>query len=307
MEINRLIRLRGLLGPMRPPFLILTPACVLLGLATACWRMGRVSVLYFVLALIGALSAHISVNALNEYFDFRSGLDTRTQRTPFSGGSGTLPAQPELTRSALATALITLTVTTLIGLYFLWIWGWLLLPLGVLGILVVVAYTPWFTRHPFLCLIAPGLGFGPLMVMGTDFVLTGQYSRAAFLASLVPFFLVSDLLLLNQFPDVEPDRSVGRRHLPVLIGRRASSLVYGAFLLLAYASIGLGVILGYLPSGTLLGLFTLVIALRAMLGAYRHAEEVGSLTPYLGLNVVINLVTPVLMALGVFLELGMRS
>jgi 1,4-dihydroxy-2-naphthoate polyprenyltransferase len=307
MKNGGLIGLKGLLGPMRPPFLLLTPACVLLGLATACWRMGRVSIPYFILALIGAVSAHISVNALNEYFDFRSGLDTRTQRTPFSGGSGTLPAQPELTRSALFTALITLALTALIGLYFLWIRGWLLLPLGVLGMLVIVAYTPWFTCHPFLCLIAPGLGFGPLMVMGTDFVLTGRYSWAALVASLVPFFLVNDLLLLNQFPDVEPDRGVGRRHLPVLIGRRASSVVYGAFLLLAYASIGGGVILGYLPVGTLLGALTLVIAVRAMVGAYRHAEEVGRLMPYLGLNVVINLGTPVLMALGLFLEMGMRS
>jgi 1,4-dihydroxy-2-naphthoate octaprenyltransferase len=292
---------------MRPPFLLLTPACVLLGLSTACWRMGRVSIPSFILALIGALSAHISVNALNEFLDFRSGLDTRTQRTPFSGGSGTLPAQPELARSALFTALITLAVTACIGLYFLWARGWLLLPLGVMGILVVVVYTPWFTRHPFLCLIAPGVGFGPLMVMGTDFVLTGQYSWFAFVASLVPFFLVNDLLLLNQFPDVEPDRVVGRRHLPVLIGRRASSLVYGAFLLSSYASIGLGVILGCLPVGTLLGVLTLVLAVRAMFGAYRHAEDVGGLMPYLGLNVVINLVTPVLMALGLFWEMGMRS
>ncbi len=305
--MSGLNKIKGLLGPMRPPFLLLTPACVLLGLATASWRTGRVSAASFMLALIGAVSAHISVNALNEYFDFRSGLDTRTQRTPFSGGSGTLPAQPELTRSALMTALISLAVTALIGLHFLWLRGWWLLPLGVLGILVIVAYTPWFTRHPFLCLIAPGLGFGPLMVMGTDFVLTGQYSWVAFVASLVPFFLVNDLLLLNQFPDVEPDRGVGRKHLPVLIGRRASSLVYGAFLLLAYASIGVGVILGYLPGGALLGGLTLVIAVRAMLGAYRNAEEMGGLMPYLGLNVVINLVTPVLVALGLFLDVGMRS
>lgn len=305
--MSGLNKIKGLLGPMRPPFLLLTPACVLLGLATAFWRTGRVSAASFILALIGAVSAHISVNALNEYFDFRSGLDTRTQRTPFSGGSGTLPAQPGLTRSALMTSLISLAVTTLIGLHFLWLRGWWLLPLGILGILVIVAYTPWFTRHPFLCLIAPGLGFGPLMVMGTDFVLTGAYSWAAFVASLVPFFLVNDLLLLNQFPDVEPDRGVGRKHLPVLIGRRTSSLVYGAFLLLAYASIGVGVILGVLPDGALLGVLTLVIAVRAMLGAYRHAEEMGGLMPYLGLNVVINLVTPVLVALGLFLDAGMRS
>ena len=45
-----------------------------------------------ILALAGGLLAHISVNALNEYLDFTSGLDLTTLRTPFSGGSGTLPA-----------------------------------------------------------------------------------------------------------------------------------------------------------------------------------------------------------------------
>ena len=236
-----MINLKFLTGPMRLPFLILTPACVLLGLGTALWSSAQVRYLYFILTLIGAISAHISVNAFNEFFDFRSGLDSRTERTPFSGGSGTLPEKPELARLALGTALITLLITGVIGIYFLRIRGLFLLPLGILGLIVVVAYTPWLARNPILCLIAPGLGFGPLMVMGTDFVLTGQYSWTACIASLVPFFLVNNLLLLNQFPDVEADKSVGRRHFPIVIGRRASSFIYGTFLLLTYLSIVLGV------------------------------------------------------------------
>ncbi len=62
--------LKHLLGPMRVPFLILTPACVLLGVGAASWSSGEVSILYLLLAFIGAVCAHISVNALNEYFDF---------------------------------------------------------------------------------------------------------------------------------------------------------------------------------------------------------------------------------------------
>ena len=123
--------IKDLLGPMRPPFLILTPACVVLGLGTAVWTTGHVSVLHFVLALIGATSAHICVNALNEYFDFKNGLDFRTVRTPFSGGNGTLPAKPELERQALGTAVFTLIIAGLIGLYFLHVSGLLLLPLVV--------------------------------------------------------------------------------------------------------------------------------------------------------------------------------
>ncbi|UCG53850.1 MAG: prenyltransferase [Candidatus Latescibacterota bacterium] len=285
---------------MRLPFLILTPACVVLGLGTAVWSFGDVSVFHFVLALVGGISAHISVNAFNEYFDFRSGLDFKTQRTPFSGGSGTLPAKPELARQALTTAIVSFAVVCLIGLYFLSVRGMALLPLGVAGLLVVVVYTPWLAHNPYICLIAPGLGFGSLMVVGTHFVLTGEYSWTAFIASFVPFFLVSNLLLLNQFPDVEADRSVGRKNFPIVVGRRASSLIYGVFLLLAFLTIVLGVLLEYLPAMSLIGLIALGLALPAFLGAYRYAEDVKRLIPYLSLNVVINIVTPVLVAIGLF-------
>jgi 1,4-dihydroxy-2-naphthoate octaprenyltransferase len=289
---------KQLLGPMRVAFLVLPPACVLLGVATAAWTDGPINVPYLILAFVGALAAHISVNALNEYFDFKSGLDLKTAKTPFSGGSGTLPANPAMARSALNTGLITFALTGLIGLYFSFVRGWALLPLGLVGLAVIFTYTIWITRYPLLCLVAPGLGFGPLMVMGTVFVLTGRYSWTAFIASLVPFFLVSNLLLLNQFPDVEADRSVGRRHLPIVVGRKTSSLVYDAFLLLTYLSIAAGVWLGALPIAGLLGLIPLVLAVPTMVGVYRYAEQLEKLMPYLGLNVLLNIATPVLLAIG---------
>jgi len=293
--------LKILSGPMRIPFLILTPACVSLGVGSAIWTAGEVRVLFVVLALIGALSAHISVNSLNEYFDYKSGLDFRTKRTPFSGGSGVLPENPRMALHALIIGLVTFVLTGIVGIYFVHVWGWRLLPLGLIGLFMIFFYTIWFTSNPLLCLVAPGLGFGILMVMGTDFVLTGSYSCTALVASLVPFFLVSNLLLLNQFPDVEPDRSVGRRHLPITLGLRKSSLIYGIFLLLSYASIALGVHLGYLPRFSLMGLFTIAIALPAFAGAYRYGENIKRLMPYLGLNVVVVIVTPLLVAAGLFL------
>jgi len=227
-----MINRKVLLGPMRLPFLILTPSCVSLGIATAVRSGVSINLFHIFLVLIGALSTHISVNAFNEYDDFKTGLDSRTQRKPFSGGSGTLPANPRMSLPALLIALVSLGIVVLVGVYFTWQHGLALLPLGVLGILVIVTYTPWLTHNPLLCLLAPGLGFGPLMVMGTHFALTGKYSPTAFLASLIPFFLVSNLLLLNQFPDVEADQTVGRRHFPIQIGRHRSSLIFSAFLIL---------------------------------------------------------------------------
>ncbi|KAF0108908.1 MAG: 1 4-dihydroxy-2-naphthoate octaprenyltransferase [Anaerolineaceae bacterium] len=293
--------LKLILGPMRLPFVILAPACALVGLGAALYAKGSVNWLHFALVLIGAVAAHISVNAFNEYYDFKTGLDSRTQKTPFSGGSGTLQAHPELAPAALATALVAFAITGGIGLFFVTVWGWELIPLGVAGLFLLYGYTVWMARNPLLCLLAPGLGFGTFMVLGAHFALTGEYSWVAFAASLVPFFLVSDLLLLNQFPDVEADRSIGRRHYPILVGRKASGYIYIAFLLATYAAIVLGVILGVLPVFSLLGLLTLILAVPVIRNVLKNSDNVPALIPALGQNVLINLATPALLAVGLFI------
>lgn len=293
--------MKTILGPMRLPFLILTPACVLLGVATAYKTNGSFDLLNALLALTGALAAHISVNAFNEYSDFKSGLDAKTERTPFSGGSGTLPANPSKANRALWVAVVSLIIILGTGIYFIAIWGWAILPLGILGILVILSYTPVLTRFPLLCLIAPGLGFGPFMVMGTDFVLTGNYSMMAFLASLVPFFLVSNLLLLNQFPDIEADKSVGRKHFPIVLGRQGSSYLFLVFLILNYLVIIFAVSDNFLPKSSLLGLFTLLLSVPLIIGVFRNADHIKKLIPFMALNVLVNILTPVLVGIGLFL------
>ena len=72
--------LKTILGPMRLPFVILAPACVLVGLGTALYTQGSVNWLYFILALIGGVAAHISVNAFNEYYDFKTGSVLKIDR-----------------------------------------------------------------------------------------------------------------------------------------------------------------------------------------------------------------------------------
>ncbi len=293
--------LQQLSGTMRLPFVILAPACTLIGLGTAYLQTGQINWFYFVLAVIAAASAHISVNAFNEYFDYQTEVDARTQRTPFSGGSGTLQAHPELAKSTFVLSWITLAVTALIGVYFCSIWGWWALPMGLLGLVLLYGYTAWMVYQPMLCLLAPGLGFGPLMVLSTHFALTGTITIEAFVASLVPFFLVSNLLLLNQVPDVEADRSAGRRHFPILLGRTVSGYIYIAFLVAAYLVVILGVIFGFLPRFSLLALLTGIFAVQIIRNVLANSENVPSLIPAMGQNVIVNLLTPVLLTIGLFI------
>jgi 1,4-dihydroxy-2-naphthoate octaprenyltransferase len=293
--------LKLLLGPMRVDFLYLDVACVLLGASAAAWTHGEINILYLVLAFIGAVCAHIAVNALNEYSDFKSGLDLKTEPTPFSGGSGTLGERPDLAPTVLRVAIACLAITALIGLFFLFVRGWAILPLGLLGLLVIVVYTNWITRYPLLSLIVTGLGFGLLMVTGTYYVLTGEFTGTAIFASLIPFFLGNCLLLLNQFPDVEVDQAVGRRNLPIVIGKQASSIIYGLLLAATYVSMVLGAWPGYLPVASLLGLLTLPLAVITASGVVRYAEDLRNLIKYMGFNVLLNIATPVLMAIGLLL------
>jgi 1,4-dihydroxy-2-naphthoate octaprenyltransferase len=288
------------LGPARVPFLLLPPVCVALGYATASRERVFIPTLSVILALIGAIASHISVNAFNEYFDFRSTLDAKTTRTPFSGGSGTLQRRPELAEWALWLAISSALITAAIGIYFTFKSGPGILPLGIAGLIVVITYSVWAVHNPLLCLIFPGLGFGPCMVIGTHFVLTRHYSWSAAIASLIPFFLVNNLLLLNQFPDLEADHSVGRKNLPVIAGLKTSALVFALFIVFAYMAIAVGVLLGLLPALSFIGTATILLSIPAVIGAFKNNNNIPKLIPAMGLNVVINLATPLLLAVGIF-------
>lgn len=291
----------SVLRAARPNFLTLTPLSVLIGIGVALRSGAHVAVSEGLLILCGALLAHLSVNLLNEYEDFRSGLDLLTARTPFSGGSGSLPAHPQAAAATRAAGFFCLLLTALIGVYFVSEKGLALLPLGLLGVLLVVAYTPRVTRWPLACLLAPGLGFGPVMVMGTAFVLTGHYSLAAIVASLPPMFLASELLLVNQFPDVDPDARVGRRHLPITVGRRRSALVFAALVVASFVVPPAAVSAGILPPLSLLALLPLPLGLLVARRVFVHADDLPGLTRWLGINVVMIHATLLLFAVGLLL------
>jgi 1,4-dihydroxy-2-naphthoate octaprenyltransferase len=293
---------RAIVGPVlraaRPNFLTLTPVCVLIGIGVAIQTQAHVSVADCVLVLCGALLAHMSVNLLNEYDDFQSGLDSLTVRTPFSGGSGSLPAHPEAAAATRAAGLLCLCATAVVGVYFVYEKGIALLPLGLAGLLLVVSYTPLVTRRPLLCLLAPGIGFGPLMVLGTAFVLSERYSLIGLVASMAPLFLVSELLLINQFPDIDADRKVGRRHLPIVVGRRRSAALFGVLIVAAFSTIVIGAAAGTLPALALLGLVPLPVGLVLARQVYVHADDLPRLLPYLGINVAMIHVALLLVAIG---------
>ena len=196
-----------------------------------------------------------------------------------------------------STGLVSLVACLLIGVYLAWLLGPDIVPLGVLGAVLIVTYTEWINRSPLLCLLAPGLGFGLLMVAGTQLVLAGHFSPLPWIAGLLPFFLVNNLLLLNQYPDIEADRAAGRNHFPIAHGIRTSNIVYGLFVLAAAGSVIAGVAGGYLPANALAALLPLPLTLFSLRGAVIHGADIGEHPRYLGTNVAATLLSPLLLGI----------
>lgn len=284
---------------MRIPFLVLTPVCVFLGASTVVANQIDVNFNFLALVLLGALLAHISANALNEYFDFKSGLDFTTTKTKFSGGSGALPKNPGMVNAVLTVGTTSLIATLMIGIFFIWKLGLGIAPIGIAGLFLIITYTGWINRHPFLCLIAPGVGFGFLMVIGTQYVLMGEYTRLSWLAAAVPFFLTNNLLLLNQYPDIQADSNVGRKTFPIAYGTENSNKIYGAFILATIALIAGCILMGYFPALSLIALLPMPLAFFSLIGAGKHMENIGCFPQYLGANVAVTILTPLLLGVSI--------
>ena len=282
---------------MRLPFLVLTPACVFLATAIAYYQQVDFSTFHLTMALIGALSAHIGVNTINEYQDFISGLDFNTQKTPFSGGSGLLPTKPHFAKKVLVLSVLSVLVTAIIGGYFIYIYGWAIAPLGLTGLFIIITYTKWINRNALICLIAPGLGFGTFIIGGTYFCLVGHYDNTMWLITMIPFLLINNLLLLNQYPDIEADKSIGRNHFPIRYGVKVSTFIYIVSAVSAQIVLVTLVSKDYLPANSLLAMLPMCLGYFSMLGMIKLGENIADKPQFLAANVACSILTPVVLAI----------
>ena len=120
--------IRHLLGVTRAPFLVLSVTLVAAGAASSAYD-GSFRWSATMIALVGLVALHSAVNALNEASDMRTGIDLHTERTPFSGGSGTLPAGHLSERTAWIVGYGAVAIGAACGVWFLIDVGWFLVPL----------------------------------------------------------------------------------------------------------------------------------------------------------------------------------
>lgn len=200
---------------------------VLAGTGCAC-HMNGFRLLPCIICLLFAVMAQIVSNFANEYFDYRNGLDAKG-REGFRRGVTEGDISP---RAMLNAVIILMAVTCALGCSLL-IWGgWWLIPIGIAIAVFAIAYSagPWPLSHHGLGEIAVVIFFGILPVTLTAYLQTGSWSvlPLALPLSLALGLIIANIMIVNNYRDYADDCKVGKRTLAVIIGTRATAILYMA-------------------------------------------------------------------------------
>ncbi|MBQ0056118.1 MAG: 1,4-dihydroxy-2-naphthoate octaprenyltransferase [Bacteroidales bacterium] len=193
------------------------------------------------ITIVCALSLQILSNLINDYYDFRRGADTQGRK-----GFRRALAEGEVSeRQMKAACLITLGVCVLCGLYLVTVGGLVILSIGVSAILFAWLYTATDYSLSYLGIadIFVFLYYGVIASSGTYYLIEHSFTWPVFFAGGVCGLISMCVLLINNLRDMDDDRRVGKRTLPVRFGRIAGLALMCAVVLLlpvsAYLAFGL--------------------------------------------------------------------
>ena len=250
----------------------------------------------YLLTLLGTVLLHAAANLTNDYFDVKSGVDTREASTaqyrPHPLVEGKLAP-----RHVARAAGILYVLSSLIGIVLAIVCGWQLLVIGVIGALASITYTapPFKYKYSALGEISVFVMWGPLMVAAAYFVQCRMFSMNAFWISLPFGLLVALVLLANNIRDIAHDRSKGILTLAIVLGRRNGLLLFDLLVALAYLGIIWMSLWGPLYLWSLLVLLSMPLALRLIRQMVKQVPadadaRTAQLDTVFGLLLVISLV-----------------
>jgi 1,4-dihydroxy-2-naphthoate octaprenyltransferase len=223
-------RARIWLGAARPRTLPAAFAPVVVGTALA-WHEGSFNAAAAVLCLGFSLLIQIGTNFANDYYDYIRGADTGARVGPRRAVAAGLIPPATMKRAMIA--IFVAAFATGLGLVA---WGgpWLI-AIGAASILCGIAYTggPWPLAYHGLGDVFVFLFFGLIAVGGTFFVQAGRLTLDAVLAGVPVGLLAANILVVNNYRDVETDAAANKRTLVVRLGRGAARAQFGFSLLVA--------------------------------------------------------------------------
>ena len=210
---------------MRLRTLPVSIAGVLIGTALALWQ-GSFSMIPASLCLMFAVSAQIASNFANEYYDYRNGMD-RKGREGFRRGVTEGDITPQAMKSA---TFIMLSLAALTGCCMLFIGGWWLLPVGICILLAALAYStgPYPLSHHGLGDVTVVVFFGIVPVTLTYWLQTGEWTGMNIVlpSSVAVGLLAANVLIVNNYRDMDDDRALGKRTTAVIFGRKVMGYAY---------------------------------------------------------------------------------
>lgn len=214
----------------RPKTLPAAVIPVLVGSALA-FRAGAFQWTPALICMVFALLVQIGTNFANDYGDFVKGADREDRKGPRRAVSSGLVSA----RTMAAAAIAVFVLAFLAGLGLVWFRGWELLPVGIASLLFGWAYTsgPYPLAYHGLGDVFVFIFFGLVAVAGTFYVMTGTLSLVVFLAAVPVGLLATNILVVNNYRDLETDARAGKRTTAVRLGRSFAQLQYAWSFLIA--------------------------------------------------------------------------
>jgi len=279
---------------------------VTLGAIAAWYDINNFMWMRFWLAMFGAILIHMGTNLANDYFDHLSGCDEANRApTPFSGGSRVIQEKLITPRKILHVSLASFILGGTIGLYLNYLSkGNIVLILGIIGIFLGFFYTakPFRIGYGSFGELAVGVGFGPLMVMGSYYVQAQSLPFKVFLISIPVGFLIAIVLFINEFPDYAADKSVGKKTLVVILGKKNAVILYHILLAIVYLTIIYLIIFRFLPPICLITFLSLPLALKAFMGSRKNFDKVYELLPANASTIGLHSLIGLLLCAGIVLD-----
>jgi 1,4-dihydroxy-2-naphthoate octaprenyltransferase len=250
----------------------------------------------YIVTLFGTILLHAATNLLNDYYDVKSGVDTRevstAQYRPHPLVEGKLDAG-----QVRGVSFVLYGLSIAIGIYLAATRGWELLWIGVIGAFGSFTYTapPLKYKYSALGEISVFLMWGPLMVAGAFFVQRQAFSMNAFWISLPFGVLVALVLLANNIRDITQDRNKGILTLAIVLGRRKGLVLYATLVVVAYLGIILMSLVGPLYLWSLIVLLSIPLAVRLLVQMMKQVPadadaRTAQLDTAFGLLLVISLI-----------------
>ena len=275
--------------------------------AVIAWAQGYSgNLFYFVLAAVGVTVNHFGLNLTDDVLDFRHAVDLKKgdEKNFFTGGSGVLPEGLLRESQMLTAAAVFFLMTALIGAYLTYACGWPVLILGLFGMASSIFYTTPPIRYGYRGFGELGLlvNFGPVIVMGSYYVQAQTLAIEPLIASLVPGLMMWSMIIINEIPDYEADRSGEKWNLVARFGREAGAILYGIGLIFAYGILIVAALSQALSPFVLLGLISLPFAIKSFAVMKYHLNDPLAMAPANLAMIKVHSVTGVAMIIAYLIE-----